>query len=505
MKKKESNLLFYVSLAITAVFAIWGLINPTSLTTNLWKWVYDFHNTFNWFTISLPLVFLGILFSLAFSRYGKIKLGSKDSKPEFSTFSWIAMLFTAGIGVGLVNFGVAEPMVHYLNSPKGLAGGYNEIEAGKNALSLAMYNWGIPAWTIYAISGLVIAYFAYHKNTSFLPGAPIEEGFKDKPWGKKLGFITNIMASSAAALTVSASIGLGVFQVKNGLEAILGIPFPGLTSSLIILGVLFIGYTIPAILPLGKGMKFLGDFNILIALSLLAFTFIFGPTRFFMEMILSTLGKTIFDLAPIATDTFIFQEKGWFNDWPLTTLIWWISWTPFTGVFIARISKGRTIKEFVLASTLIPTFFLIIWFSVFGGYGILNTIIGDQSISNYVLNNPNDVYLSFIMVLQALPLFKITGAIFVVLIFVFLSTSATSSAIALSMMTNNGSENAPKSRTIIWSAIMVIIASANVVTGTLNGVKAVAVFLGIPYLFFLILQVSAFLRQIRRDFVRKEM
>lgn len=504
MKKKDSNLLFYVSLAITAVFALWGLINPTSLTTNLWKWVYDFHGTFNWFTISLPLVFLLILFSLAFSKYGKIKLGTKDSKPEFSTFSWIAMLFTAGIGVGLVNFGVAEPMVHFLHSPKGLAGGYTDIVAGKNALSLAMYNWGIPAWTIYAMSGLVIAYFAYHKEASFLPGSPIQVGFKDKPWGKKLGFITNIMASSAAALTVSASIGLGVFQVKNGLEAILGMQFTGLTSSLIILGVLFIGYTIPAILPLGKGMKFLGDFNIVIALSLLIFTFVFGPTRFFMEMILSTLGKTIIDLVPTATDTFIFQDKGWFNDWPLTTLIWWISWTPFTGVFIARISKGRTIKEFVLASTLIPTFFLVIWFSVFGGFGILNAIAGDQSISNYVLNNPNDVYLSFIMVLQSLPIFKITGAIFVVLIFVFLSTSATSSAIALSMMTNNGSENAPKSRTIIWSAIMVIIASANVVTGTLNGVKAVAVFLGIPYLFFLILQVSAFLRQIKRDVDREE-
>ena len=504
MKKNDSKMLFYISLAITAVFAVWGLINPQSLTTNLWKWVYDFHGTFNWFTISLPLVFLGILLSLAFSKYGKIRLGAQDSKPEFSTFSWIAMLFTAGIGVGLVNFGVAEPMVHYLHSPKGLAGGYSEIEAGKNALSLAMYNWGIPAWTIYAISGLVIAYFAYHKKTSFLPGSPIEEGFRDKPWGKTLGLTTNIMASSAAALTVSASIGLGVFQVKNGLEAILGRSFPGLTSSLVILGVLFIGYTIPAILPLGKGMKFLGDFNIVIAISLLVFTFVFGPTRYFMEMILTTLGKTIFDLAPIATDTFIFQDKGWFNDWPLTTLIWWISWTPFTGVFIARISKGRTIKEFVLASTLIPTFFLVIWFSVFGGFGILNAMIGDQSISNYVLNNPNDVYLSFIMVLQSLPLFKITGAIFVVLIFVFLSTSATSSAIALSMMTNNGSENAPKNRTIIWSAIMVIIASANVVTGTLNGVKAVAVFLGIPYLFFLILQVSAFLREIRRDFAGKE-
>lgn len=504
MKQLKENYLFYSSLAITLVFAIWGLVNPEALTTTLWGWVYDYHRTFNWFTLFLPIAMLLILLFLAFSKYGSVRLGPKDSKPEFSTFSWTAMLFTAGIGVGLVNFGVAEPLVHYLHSPLGLAGGYSNIEAGKNALSLALYNWGIPAWSIYAMSGLVIGYFSYHRNTTFLPGSPIEEGFKDKKWSKSIGVFTNILASSAAALTVAASVGLGVFQVKNGLESVLEVKFTGIIPSLIILGVLFLGYTIPAIMPLGKGMKFLGDFNIVVALAILGFTFVLGPTRFFMEMILSTLGKTIIDLFSLGTNTFIFQDKSWFNDWPLTTLIWWISWTPFTGVFIARISKGRTIKEFVLGTISIPTVFLAIWFSVFGGWGILNDIVGDKSISSYVFNNPNDVYLSFIMVLQSLPLFKITGAIFIVLIFVFLSTSATSSAIALSMMTSNGSENASKPKTIVWCIVMVLIASTNVVTGTLSGVKAIAVFLGLPYLLFLILQISAFLRTIKYDLNKKE-
>ncbi|WP_426709383.1 BCCT family transporter [Cetobacterium sp. SF1] len=499
MLKKKDNTLFYTSLGLTLIFAIWGLIDPKSLTTNLWAWVYDFHKTFNWFTIFLPLSFLIILLGIAFSKYGEVKLGPKNSKPEFSTFSWIAMLFTAGIGVGLVNFGVAEPVVHYLYSPKGLAGGYNNIEAGKQALSLALYNWGIPAWSIYAMSGLVVGYFSYHRNTNYLPGSPIEEGFSDKKWSKKVGLFTNILATSAAALTVAASIGLGVFQVKNAVEAITGLSLSGSGMAIGILLVLFVGYTLPAILPLGKGMKFLGDFNIIVALGILLFTFILGPTRFFMEMILSTLGRTLTDLITVGTSTYIFQEKAWFNDWTLTTMIWWISWTPFTGVFIARISKGRTLREFILGTIGIPTFFLVIWFSVFGGYGILNDILGNKAISSYIINNPNDVYLSFIMVLQSLPIFKITGVLFVILIFVFLSTSATSSAIALSMMSNNGSENAPKTRTIIWCIVMGIIASANVLTGTLNGVRAIAVFLGLPYLFFLILQISAFIRAIRHD------
>ncbi|WBW97466.1 BCCT family transporter [Oceanirhabdus sp. W0125-5] len=498
--KTKASGLFWIAAGFTAIFSVWAVVNPSSLTNTLWDLVYKFHGTFNWFTIVLPLVFLVICFYLAFSKYGKIKLGPKDEKPEFSTFSWIGMLFTAGIGVGLVNFGVAEPMVHYLSSPLGLAGGYEKAEAAKNALMLSLFNWGLPAWTIYTLSGLVIGYFTYHRGAKFLPGTPIEEGFKDKKWGKTVGQITNIAAASAAALTMAASIGMGVFQVKNGVQAITGKQFPGLTSSLVILFILFVVYTVPAILPVKKGMKVLGDLNVVIAIGLLLFVFSFGPTRYFMETILTTLGTTVTKLIPQSFNTYVFQDKGWFNDWPLTTLIWWISWTPFMGVFIARISKGRTLRQFITASILIPTAFLVFWFCVFGGFGLLNDIAGDGAIAKYVTENPNDVYLSFIMVLQSLPLFAITGPIFVILIVVFLATGATSAAISLSMMTSDGAENAPIPRTIIWSIIMVTISFANVVTGTLSGVKAVAVFLGVPYVFFVILQVTGLIRQLRNDY-----
>jgi len=502
--KKGSSKLFWIAAGFTAIFAVWGVVSPAGLTTTLWNWVYKFHEHFNWFTISMPLVLLLLSLYLAFGKYGSVKLGGKDDKPEFSTFSWIGMLFTAGIGVGLVNFGVAEPMVHYLQSPLGVSGGFEKADAAKNALTLALFNWGFPAWTIYTIAGLVIAYFTYHRGAKFLPGTPIEEGFKDKSWGKTAGQMANIVAASAAALTMAASIGMGVFQVKNGIQAISGREFPGLASSLVILFVLFLVYTVPALLPVKKGMKVLGDMNVIIAISLLGFVFFVGPTRYFMELILNTLQTSITQIVPIATNTFVFQAKNWFNDWPLTTLIWWVSWTPFMGVFIARISKGRTLREFITASIIIPTVFLVIWFSVFGGFGLLNAVSGNGEIANYVANNPNDVYLSFIMVLQSLPLFAITGPIFVLLIIVFLATGATSAAISLSMMTSDGVENAPPSRTLIWSVIMVTISFANVVTGTLSGVKAVAVFMGIPYVFFLILSISGMMRQLRSDF-RKEL
>ena len=350
------------------------------------------------------------------------------------------MLFTAGIGVGLVNFGVAEPLTHFMQSPLGLAGGYSEAEAAQNALKLTLFNWGLPAWAIYTIAGLVVGYFTYTRGAKFLPGTPIEQGFKDKKWSKSVAYAANLMGASAAALTMAASVGLGVFQVKNGLSSVFGMELEGTTSLLIILAVLFVVYTLAAVLPVQKGMKFLGDVNIVIAIAILLFVFFAGRTDYYMGTILTTLKSTFTDIVPISFENFALLDKQWFNDWPITTLMWWVSWTPFIGIFIARISKGRTIKQIVTASILVPTVFLVIWFSVFGGHGLLDAIAGNAEIANYMLANPDDVYLSFIMVLEQFPLFTVTGTLFVILIVVFLSTSATSSVISLSMITSDGAE-----------------------------------------------------------------
>lgn len=365
-----------------------------------------------------------------------------------------------------------------------------EVDRMQRALDMALWVWGLPAWTIYAFSGLVIGYFTYSRRAKFLPSTPILHGFSDKKWSKPI----------AASLTMSASLGLGVFQVKNAFNSVFGIDLSSTTHSLIILFLFFIVFTAAAILPVKKGMARLGDFNVYIALALLLYVFVMGPTSYYMSNIVSTIGGLFTKIIPISTNTLPIADKTWLNDWPLTTIIWWISWTPFLSVFIDRISKGRTIKEFLLASIIVPTLFLVVWFSVFGGWGMLDTLVGSGEVAKYYLEHPDDVYLTFIMVLQSLPFFKFTGVVFVILIIVFLATSATSSAISLSMITSDGSENAPIFKTLIWSVIMVTIASANVITGTLNGVKAVAVFLGVPYFFFFILKITGFLRRFINDY-----
>ena len=498
--KQKFSGLFWAAVGFTGIFSVWAVLSPNTLTTTLWDWVYKYHANFSWFTVLMPLIILSLCLYLAFSKFGKIKLGGKDEKPEFSTFSWMAVLFTAGIGVGLVNFGVAEPVSHYLNSPLGLAGGHDEVTAAKNALSMTLFIWGLPAWSIYTISGLVIGYFAYHKKAKFLPGTPIEQGFKHKKWGRPVGQVTNVVAAGAASLTMAASIGLGVFQVKNGVQAVTGMNFSGVMSSVVILFIMFAVYTSAAVFPVQKGMKILGDINVYVAVALLLFVFVVGNTNFFMSTIMSTFKSTFFDVIPLSFESYAFFDKGWFFDWPNTTFIWWVSWTPFLGIFIARVSKGRTIRQIVLASILVPTLFLIVWFSVFGGYGIEEAIVGNGEIVNYIINNPDDVYLSFIMVLQSLPWFPIMGTLFIILIIVFLATSATSAVISLGILTSDGVENAPPYRIFIWSVITTMVAFANVVTGTLNGVRAVAVIIGIPYMFFLFLAIAGMFRQMRKDY-----
>ncbi|WP_155431578.1 BCCT family transporter [Secundilactobacillus folii] len=494
---------FWGSIIFTGIFSIWAVVEPKSMTATLWSWLGLYNQTFSWFTMPMPIILLFICLYLALGKFGKVKLGKPEDKPELSTFAWIGTLFTAGIGIGIVNFGVAEPMVHYLQSPQGIAAaGTNPALAAENGFKYSMFIWGLPAWSIYTIAGLVIGYFAYYKGAKFLPGTPIEKGFSDKKWGSSVATVTSIIAAGAASLTIAAHIAIGIFQMQNAYTAITGQKFSRLSDSLVLLLIMFIIYTIAAILPIQKGMGRLGEINTIVAVVLMIFVFALSDAPMIMRLVTENIRHAFLDVIPVGFTTFPFQDQAWFDSWPNTIMIWWISWTPFLGIFIARISKGRTIRQIVFMSILVPTFFLIIWFSVFAGNGFWNAFFGDGKIIHFIANNPENVYLSFIMVLQELPGFQITGIVFLFLVVIFLATATTSSMISISIMTSNGPENAPRNRTILWSIITTMIAFANIVTGTLDGIKAVGVIIGIPFMFFVFLSISGMYRQMQADYKR---
>lgn len=497
------NGLFISSAFVACLIAAWGIIAPETMTNSLQSIAAAFFNLFGWWYIWIPFMFLIICLILSCSSIGNQKLGNPDDKPEFSLFSWLAMLFTAGIGVGLVFFGVAEPLIHYQVAPYGINNGGEVIQAARMGMLQSMFHWGFSAWSVYALSGLVVAYFCFRHKGRFLPGEPIRMGFKNKKWAKPVAFATDSLAPIVATLTMSGSIGMGIFQMVHGYEVITGKTFSGFLVPMIMLIIIFVTYAVPACTPLKKGMKWLGDINVVIALLLFLFIFSVGPTKFFMENFITTLGEMLRHLVTMNFDVYLYQDtaREWFNEWPLTYWAWWISWTPFMGVFIARISRGRTIRQYTLAAILIPTAFMLLWFSTFGGFGIYESIYGEGTIAAQVLQ---DWSRAFFTLLEAFPLLMITGPIAMVLILVFLATGCCSASISLAMMTSHGAKNAPPSRALFWSIIMACIGGALAYVGTMDGVKAAVSVAAIPYSFLLIMQVAAFLRAIRNDALNKK-
>ncbi|PAK85084.1 BCCT family transporter [Lentilactobacillus parakefiri] len=497
---QRKNFLFWASIIFTGFFSIWAVISPKGMTATLWNLLGQYNLHFSWFTMPMPVILLLISLYLAFGKYGKIKLGKPDDQPEMSTFAWIGTLFTARIGIGIVNFGVAEPLVHYLQSPVGISAGISPAQAAENGIKYSMFIWGLPAWAIYTMAGLVIGYFAYYKGKKFLPGEPIAAGFSDKPWAANVAVFANIVAAGAAALTIAAHIAIGIFQIQNAVKSVSGIDIASTTGSIVLLIIMFFIYTFAAILPIQKGMGTLGKLNTIVAVILMIYVFMITNSTMIMRLVTENIRHAFLDVFPVAFTTFPFSDQTWFGSWPNTIMIWWFSWTPFLGIFIARISKGRTIRQIVLMSILVPTFFLIFWFSVFAGNGFWNTFFGDGRIIHFIANNPENVYLSFIMVLKELPGFAVTGPIFLLLVVIFLATTTTSGMISLSIITSNGPENAPKNRVIIWSILATMIAFSNIITGTLDGVKAVGVIIGIPFMLFVFLSISGMFRQMRLDY-----
>ena len=495
----SGNNLFWPSILIAGSIAVWGAISPTGMHEGCRTWVQWFFNHFGWWYVWMPFSLLICCIYLACSRFGKIRLGGDAARPEFSDFSWLSMLFTAGIGVGLVFFGVAEPVIHYYSGPSGVLAGTAKAEAARFGMMETLFEWGFAAWSTYAAAGLVVGYYAFNRGARFLPGEPIRLAFHNKPWANHAAKLTNILAPPVAALTMAGSIGMGTFQMTNGLRLITGEELSGYTVPLLVLFVIFCTYAIPASTPLKKGMKRLGDWNIYLALFIFMWAFVFGPTTYLMETMVTTLGDMLRTTVSFNFNVYMNEEESvrqWFNDWPMTIWAWWVSWTPFMGVFVARISYGRTIRQFVLASIIVPTLCMLVWFSTFGGLGIFNDILGDGSIAATAMQ---DWSKSFFSTLEYLPLPQITAPVTMILVLLFLATGACAAAISLAIMTSDGKHDAPPGKAFIWAVIMAAVGMALTIIDSMEAVKAILSFLAIPYTFLLLLSVAGLFRGLKTE------
>lgn len=489
------NPLLLTALAMTAAVALWGLLDTQGLSSFAQTYVRQHFTSRAGFIMLVATLVTVTAFGLAFSRYGKVRLGADDERPEFSTVSWLTMLFAAGMGVGLLFYGAAEPLTH----DQILSSRIGEDIAAERALFITNFNWGFHAWSIYALAALVIAYFSYRKGHPALLGSPLRHTFKRGRWVGPLAWVTDLLAIYAIAIGLAGSLAIGIFQVQGDIQSLLGLEATGLGMQLGVFLVLVAGFLLPLTKDLGEGMARLSNAAKLIAGLLMVFLLLVGPTHFLMNGIVDGLGGYLSGIVRQSLATYPFfgkQFEEWFHGWTLNYMVRWIAWAPFVGVFVARISRGRTIREFILGVVLVPSLFSFFWFGVFGGMGFYGALRSDLPIMQVVTENPER---TTFYVLQTLPLSWLTGAGTVAAAFLFLVTSVVSAAFVLSMFSTGGDENPPSRIKLIWGVILAALGLALMLSGDLGAVRNIIALGAMAFVLILPLLVIALLKTLHKE------
>jgi len=481
-------------IAITAFSMIAPKIANTVFTTLQSSAI----SSFSWYYVLITALFVAFALWLGFSRFGDIKLGKDDDKPEFSTISWISFLFAAGMGIGLVFYGVAEPLSHFANPRPGVTG--TDIELAQKAMSQTFLHWGVHAWAIYVVVGLALAY-AIHRR-----GRPISIRWTLEPLlGKRIrggwGNLIDVIALVGTVFGVATSLGLGVLQISAGLEKA-GVAEATLTTQIVVI-VVVVAFTILSLVSgIGRGMKWLSTTNLLLAAVLLVFLLIVGPTAFLFREFVQSMGNYLQNFLGLSFTVSAYAgEAGeqWQASWTTFYWGWWMSWAPFVGVFIARVSKGRTVREFVGGVMLVPTVLTFLWFSVLGGnaiyrelYGQAGLIEGDGSV---------DADSALFDLLAGLPAGTALTFGVILLIGVFFVTSADSGALVMSMIATGGSAEPPKRIRIFFALLASFLAIALLITGGLQTLQTAAILSALPFSVVMLMicaaTVTAFSRERR--------
>lgn len=490
-----TNPTLIAGLALTLAVAVWGLVDVAGLGQFAERMVDFAFLTRGWFVMVLMSGIVITSLYLMVSRHGLLRLGGDDEEPEFSRITWVTMMFAAGMGVGLLYWSVAEPLSHFT-----LAAQYgSESEAARQALLITNFHWGIHAWAMFGLTGLVIAYFSFRRGAPQMLSAPLTVTYGDRPWTRFVGVLVNVAAIYAVAIGVAGSIGMGIFQVRDGINIMLGGEFagPGLTTVLFV--ALCVGFLLPLTVDLSRGMGRLSNAAFSIALALLVFAAICGPTYYVMNVLVDAFGAYLSEVIPRGFRTYTFFDekvRGWFADWTLTYMVWWISWAPFVGVFIARISRGRTIREYLAAVIFLPSLFSILWYGVFGGLGFYDTLEGQRVLVDAVRTNIDSA--TFVL-LDLLPLSWLTQAAVIVSGFLFVITSVVSAALVLAMFTDQGNPDPSVRIKLTWGAIVAALGLAMILAGDIDVVRKIIVMAALPFLLILPLLYVTLLKALKAE------
>jgi len=441
--------------------------------------------TTGWFLILVANVFVLAAFYFAFGRFGRIRLGGNDAKPEFTTLAWFAMLLSAGMGIGLMFWSVGEPIFHY-SSPSPMFTGVQALtpEAAQAAMGVTYFHWGLHPWAVYAIVGLGLAFFAYNRGLPLTMRSVFYPLLGNKIYGF-WGNLIDVLSVLATLVGLATSLGLGVKQINAGLNSLFGVGI-STTTQVTLIAVITAIAALSVMSGLDKGVKRLSQANMILAAVFVLFLLLVGPTIFMVSGFTQNLGYylTIFPELSLWTETF--RESNWQGSWTVFYWAWWISWSPFVGMFIARISKGRTVREFVLGVILIPTLLSFVWMSVFGGSAIFVQTHGSEDIVAAV---NNDVATAMFVMLNHFPLSQVLSFAAIVLVTIFFVTSSDSGSLVVDHLTSGGKLDSPTPQRVFWAIMEGVIAAVLLVGGGLATLQTASVSTGLPFAFVLLISV----------------
>ena len=487
---------FYTSAAIIIALVTFASLAPDtaqSVFGAVQGWIME---NVSWFyVLAVALILISIVF-MAMSRYGDIKLGPDHSTPDYKNSTWFAMLFSTGMGIGLMFFGVAEPVMHFLTPPVGEPG---TVEAAKEAMKLTFFHWGLHAWAIYAIVALVLAFFSYRHNLPLTLRSALYPLIGDRIYGP-IGHAIDIFAIIGTVFGIATSLGFGVLQINSGFNYLFDLPV-NVTVQVILIIVATALATLSVASGLDKGIRRLSEITLVLAVILMLLVLAFGPTAFLFKSFVQNTGSYLSEIVSKTFNLYAYEPTDWIGGWTLFYWGWWISWSPFVGMFIARISRGRTIRQFITGVLLVPTGFTLAWMTVFGNTAI--DMILNQNMTGLADIVSADSSLALFNFLERFPLSSVLSLVAVAMVLLFFVTSADSGSLVIDMLASGGKLNTPVWQRIFWASSTGVVAIALLINGGLQALQTVTIASALPFSVILLTATWGLLRALHVDSTKR--
>lgn len=450
-----------------------------------------------WFyVLTVAFIFFFVVF-LGVSRYGEIRLGPDHAKPDYPLATWLSMLFAAGMGIGLMFFGVAEPLMHYLSPPTADPG---SIAAVQEAMKMTFFHWGLHAWAIYAIVALVLAYFSYRHHLPLTLRSALYPLIGDRIYGWP-GHLVDIFAVVSTVFGVATSLGLGASQVNAGFSYLFDIDV-STTNQIIIMCAITALAVISVMTGLDKGVRRLSEANMILAVTLLVLIFVLGPTIFLLKAYLQNIGDYLSDIVHNSFNLFAYKKTDWIGGWTIFYWGWWLAWAPFVGLFIARISRGRTIREFILGVMLIPTLFTLLWMTIFGNSAI--DLVHNQGVAALGDMVMKDSSVALFVFLENFPLSSVLSFFSVLMIVIFFVTSCDSGAMVVDMLCSHGKNDTPIWQRMYWAIGIGVVAATLLLADGLNALQTMTIASALPFTVVLLLAIVGLIKALRVEAFKQD-